>query len=84
MKIPTVHLNGTSKDELVQQLNDLYLALGDAMDVLAKAGPNGRDYYPDPGRMEKAIMQHQRRGQVLRDLRAEIEEEIRLIDEVTR
>lgn len=46
LMIPTVHMNGTSRDELVKQLSDAYTAIDAAMDVLRKATPHGRDYYP--------------------------------------
>jgi len=45
IKIPTVHLNGTSKDELLRQIHDAHVAVQAALDALAKARPHGRDYY---------------------------------------
>jgi hypothetical protein len=46
MTYPTVHLNGTSKGSLEEQLRDAYDAVQVAMDKLSDAAPNGRDYYP--------------------------------------
>jgi hypothetical protein len=46
MKIPTVHLNGTSKAELIQQVSDAAAALDEALSWLRGAYPHGRDYYP--------------------------------------
>lgn len=43
---PTVHMNGTSREELIQQLCDAHHAINKAQEVLAQAAPNGRDYYP--------------------------------------
>ena len=46
MKIPTVHLNGTSKAELLRQVEAAAAGIRDAQRWLEAAGPNGRDYYP--------------------------------------
>lgn len=81
---PIVHLNGTSMDSLISDRCDAYAAIQTALETLAKVGPNGRDFYPEPGRMDKAVAQHQRRMKVLSDLMAEIEEECRLIEEQAR
>lgn len=45
MRIPTIHLNGTSKDALLSQLETAHSALQDALCALSKASPNARDYY---------------------------------------
>jgi hypothetical protein len=44
--VPMVHLNGTSKQNLLDQYENAIKALEDAKDVLLKSAPNGRDYYP--------------------------------------
>ncbi len=46
LAIPTVHLNGTSRNELLEQVRNAYTALQDAINVMCKAAPHGRDYYP--------------------------------------
>jgi hypothetical protein len=46
MIFPTIHLNGTSKAELLEQLSNAYSALTDAQQALCNCAPNGRDYYP--------------------------------------
>jgi hypothetical protein len=43
---PIVHLNGTSKDSLLQQYLDAGHALETALEAMHGAYPNGRDYYP--------------------------------------
>jgi hypothetical protein len=43
---PTVHLNGTAREELFEQYLSAGHALQDALAAMAKASPNGRDYYP--------------------------------------
>ena len=78
---PIVHLNGTSRAELLRQRLDLHLALRDAEAKLCAASPNARDYYVQPGLWEKALAQHERRLRVLGGLRAEVEAEIREVDE---
>ena len=45
MIFPTVHLNGTSGDDLLSQTTDAMIALSDAIKALQAAGPHGRDYY---------------------------------------
>lgn len=42
---PYVHLNGTSKEELLVQLRCARAAIETARDVLQLARPHGRDYY---------------------------------------
>ena len=44
-KIPTVHLNGTGRDELLTQVREAHTAICDAIDALYVAAPHGRDYY---------------------------------------
>jgi len=43
---PTVHMNGTSKEELVQQRIEVVEAARLLYQAMQKAMPNGRDYYP--------------------------------------
>jgi transposase len=45
MSVPTVHLNGTSQEELVSLRLDVVEAIRDAVVALRKAAPHGRDYY---------------------------------------
>lgn len=45
MRIPTVHLNGTSRAALVEQLENAVNALRTATDAVAACNPHGRDYY---------------------------------------
>ena len=43
--IPEVHMNGTSKKELIDQQLAVYRAAQALQDALAKATPHMRDYY---------------------------------------
>jgi len=61
LTVPTVHLNGTSREELLRQLQDAWQAVFQARDALAKASPNARDYYPQgehayPDRRARALL----------------------------
>lgn len=44
--IPTVHLNGTGKQHLVQELLDAHKAVGAAILALHQVTVHGRDFYP--------------------------------------
>ena len=71
---PTVHLNGTSQDELLKQLADAVNAIRSAETALAEATPHGRDYYIQPGQAwDAAILDHNRRQHALDDVREELE-----------
>lgn len=76
LAIPTVHLNGTSRTELLNQLIDAARALKKGQEALAQAAPNGRDYYriDDPRIFTMAQKQHAERlakvGEVINELEA--------------
>lgn len=75
LAIPTVHMNGTSKDDLLQQLMDAASALRSARELMQKAAPNGRDYYvQNDTALRTAIQQHTDRLMKLDALVAEYEE----------
>jgi hypothetical protein len=74
--VPIIHMNGTSADRLCEALSDAYYAASKLMDALKQCAPNGRDYYPMPGLMEKAVEQHGARMQSVTDLQTAIEKEI--------
>ncbi len=46
MQLPTIHLNGTSKANLIEPLCEASQSLDLAYEALKRTGPNGRDYYP--------------------------------------
>ena len=74
--IPIIHRNGTHPDRLVEALSDFHDALYQLCQRLGSISPNGRDYYRNPGLMDAAMAQHQRRYRVLTDLAKEIVAEI--------
>jgi hypothetical protein len=58
MSLPTVHLNGTSREELIQLRLEAVTAIREAIVALRKAAPHGRDYYvqsPEAYRMARAV-----------------------------
>jgi hypothetical protein len=74
MMIPSVHLNGTSKEELIRQLIDASEALLTATAVLSAAAPNPRDYYPQgPDAALLAAGEHATRVMTLYRMRDELQ-----------
>jgi queuine/archaeosine tRNA-ribosyltransferase len=62
IKIPTIHSNGTSRAELMAQLEAAHSALDVAIGALEQACPNGRDYYPQgAAAIQEALRQHANR-----------------------
>ena len=72
---PTIHLNGTSAEELLKNYRAAYNAILNAQAALQQAAPHGRDYYVQSGdSIAVAISQHVSRVQRLESVRREIEE----------
>jgi hypothetical protein len=46
IRLPTIHLNGTSKAALLDGYLDAVSAVFAATEALSEAAPNARDYYP--------------------------------------
>jgi hypothetical protein len=76
LSIPTVHLNGTSKESLLEQLRRAVEAVNRASDAVSSASPHGRDYYvqADPDAFTMAARQHAARIIKLRDIAKELED----------
>jgi hypothetical protein len=77
LELPTIHLNGTSKERLLEAINDAYWKIGEAQRALAETTPNGRDYYTpqrDYDRLAKATNEHYARMLKLADILKELEE----------
>lgn len=74
MTLPIVHMNGTSARDLTEGYCDAASAVDAAMDALAKAGPNGRDYYcsPDGNALDNALAEHRARLVKLNDVKTEL------------
>lgn len=59
MTPPTVHLNGSSADTLLEGYEAAAESLGAALEALAGAAPNARDYYVQgPSAFEEARREH--------------------------
>ena len=59
LTIPTIHLNGTSRESLVSQYADAASAVNTGIRALCENGPNARDYYvTGMGTFEKAVAEH--------------------------
>ena len=83
MIYPTIHLNGTSKESLLEDIEKAYAAIGEAQQALAQMTPNGRDYYPQgPDAIYKALEEHRQRQQKLEDVRKELQDIAEHITEV--
>lgn len=73
LAIPSVHMNGTSRQELIRLNLEAIEAIDAAMEALGRAGPNGRDYYPQgPDATMEARRQHANRMHNLRAARDEL------------
>ena len=72
--LPTVHLNGTSRQSLIDDNDAAYNALRAAVRALEKAAPNARDYYVQgDGAFANAVAQHVARLTALRSVLADLE-----------
>lgn len=75
MTKPTIHRNGTSREELLEQILKASHAIHLAIRDLQAACPNGRDYYPQgPAVINQAIDEHAARCEKLESVRRELEE----------
>lgn len=71
---PTVHMNGTSRAELVAGYLSAYNAVRAAWDAVAATHPNGRDYYVQPpGNFSRAQAEHAARLASIESVRLELE-----------
>jgi hypothetical protein len=75
MKTPTVHLNGTSKQNLSDGYRNTYTKLSDALEMLAINAPHPRDYYvqKDENAFIDAMREHQARMNKLNGIMKEIQ-----------
>ena len=83
--VPTVHLNGTSADSLVNQRLEVVESLRDTLNAIGQAWPHGRDYYVQgPNALEEAQDLWQGRVEVLKTMVADITQEALAIQEQGR
>lgn len=74
MIAPTCNLNGTSPNDLFDQVVGALSALRTAQKAFEDASPNGRDYPQGPGVFKLAQEAHSSRVKRLADLQRELEE----------
>lgn len=72
MILPIIHMNGTSKQELIEQRKTALHAISEALAALRKMSPNGRDYYPVPGLLDLAEQVHSTRMYRIKEIHDEI------------
>lgn len=75
LAIPAVHNNGTSKEELVNNLQEAYLSLRESLDKLHNTTPHTRDYYiKKHNDYETARVQHSNRCEKIVEVMNELEQ----------
>lgn len=75
MTKPTIHLNGSSPEALVDNYEKAFRAIRTAEGALQDAAPHGRDYYPQgDSAFWQAYDEHQKRMDKLRSIREELQE----------
>lgn len=80
--IPTVHMNGTPKQALIDAHLDALYAIRLARKSLSECAPNGRDYYPQGGQAAfDALEAHQKRCYSLDEIASQLEAMTLAIDE---
>lgn len=72
---PTIHLNGTSRDNLAEPLEQARTAVRKAIEAVQATAPNGRDYYPQgPDAIRTATIEHGNRLNYLQIVDRELAE----------
>ena len=79
MEYPTIHLNGTPRETLVDGYTDAMESLRLALVDLEQCSPNGRDYYID-GNLKGAADEHTKRIVKLNEVRQELYDIVMHID----
>ena len=84
--MPTVHMNGTPKERLLEGNTDILHAINDLEDTICKCVFHGRDYYvldADPYSLESyqaALKERQKHLKNLESFKEYIEKQINHID----
>lgn len=73
MQLPTIHINGTSTETLIEGYEVAGQAIQRAIECLQDAAPNARDYYPAGDEAYAlAIREHAARVEKLRAVYADL------------
>jgi len=78
---PIIHLNGDRAETLVAALEHAYTAVQEAIEALRQCAPNGRNYYPEPGLLERAQIQYSTRQTHLEAVRYSLQAEATAIQQ---
>jgi hypothetical protein len=82
MIMPSVHFNGTSREQLLETYERAVKAVHTAHQALVSAYPNGRDYYPQGAIViYTAVDEHLHRVELLKSVKHELEQIIQHITE---
>lgn len=74
MMIPTIHLNGTGKTTLLDELKVAHGAVTAAVDALRQVTVHGRDYYPQgPDAYKQARHEMDERLRSMNDIAVELQ-----------
>jgi hypothetical protein len=66
---PLIHLNGSGRQRLIEQLTDVHEAATALLEALSRATPHGRDYYPlGDAAFRRAQAEHRARVQQVTDI----------------
>ena len=75
MTTPTIHLNGTPRERLIETLCDAGAAVNAAIEAVQQTAPIGRDYYPQGNAaLTHATGEHVKRLVKLKEVYQELEE----------
>ena len=84
MTTPTIHANGTAKQDLMDALLKAHESLTASLKLLAETSPNRRDYYTQgEAAWADAVDAHHTRRTKLTEVKTELMELAMRIDEVT-
>jgi hypothetical protein len=70
--VPSVSLNGTSPEALMEQYQPALEAVHTALEALGKCAPNARDYQGKHEQWNNATMAHVKRWDYLQEIRVDL------------
>lgn len=74
LQLPSIHVNGTSKARLIEDICEASQALDVAYEAMKRTGPNGRDYYTQgPDALASATDQHTARLRLIDAVKQEMD-----------
>jgi DNA repair ATPase RecN len=80
--LPQLSLNGTARQQLINQQCNVMEALDQLQRAMAEAYPNGRDYQHHPKQYKEARAAWEERQQLIHDMHREIETHAVAIQEI--